>query len=268
MTEARCLETTETQNIIEISEQIWFYPDRLRKCMEAAGLSQATLARKAGVPESTVRKLLQGETRDPRASTFVPVCRAAGADANAVFGLAPVVSQPAELSREGTLLVDALRKQLDQMHAQDAESDRRLVRLREMLLDASNGKATAEGRVAALEAVLAQQAEQIRQQADTIAQQECRLEVKRNRIEELGAQASALKTTVEAKGSELAAVRKSRDSKKKTVKRLAVALCATIFLLALLCVYAVWEISNIDKGRTAYYLEEYLEEYAEDHFNQ
>ena len=268
MADARCLETSDTQNIIEISEQIWFYPDRLRKYMELAGLSQATLARKAGVPESTVRKLLQGDTRDPRASTFVPVLKAAKADANDVFGMAYSDSQHTELSQEGAILIDVLMTQLDQMHAQDAESDLQLGQLRDMLLEASNGKATAYGRVAALEAVLTQQAEQIRQHADTIAQQECRLEVKRNRIEELGAQASALKTTVEAKDSELAAVRKSRGKKKTAIIILAVALCVSIILLASVCVYAAWEVSNIYKGRTAYYLEEYLEEYVEGHFKQ
>lgn len=263
MAESRCLEISETQNIIDISEQIWFYPDRLRKCMESAGLSQAMLAKKAGVPESTVRKLLQGETRDPRASTFVPVLKAAKADANAVFGIAPVRDIPVELSKEGALLVDALKAQIEQQRAQDAESDRRLVNLRTMLLEAGKGQATAEGRAAALEGLLAQKADQVREQAEAIAQYECRMEQKRSKIEEQGAQVSALRATVEAKDSELAAVRKSRDRKSKLCKRLIWSLCTTIALLIAVSVYSVWEISNIDKGYTGIEMQKYIEKHLD-----
>ena len=262
MAEARCCENNEAQ-IIDISEQIWYYPDRLRKSMEAAGLSQAALAKKAGVPESTIRKLLQGETRDPRASTFVPVCKAVGADANAVFGLSPAVNTTAELTRESAQLVEALRAQIENMREQDKESDRRLVNLRTMLFDAGKGQAAAEGRVAALEALLSQKSDLIREQTETIAQYECRMESKRHRIEELSSQASALRTTVEAKDSELAAVRKSRDKKAKICKRLIWSLCLTVVLLIAVCVYAIWEISNFEDGITGMELQAYIEKYLD-----
>ena len=45
-------------------------------------------------------------------------------------------------------------------------------------------------------------------------------------------------------------------------------LCVTILLLALVCIYVVCEIYNIDKGYTAHYLDEYMQEYAKEHFAQ
>jgi len=242
------------------AEEMWIYPDRLRKFLEFAKISHEALAKKSGTPISTVRKLLQGETRDPRASTLVPLLKACGADANVVLGLTPARDYDKDLSREGTLLADALRNQIDRMQAQIEEDDRRLVRLREMVLEKGEAKAVAESRVQSLEYMMSKRDETIRQQIETIAQTECRLEAKRNKIEELTAAVSCYKTSAEATETQLAALRSSRERRNKTYHRMAVALCISVALTIAVGTYFIFEITHIDKGLTGMQLEAYLEE--------
>lgn len=261
MAENRCLEKNEDGCIVEINDTSWFYPERLRKLMDFTGTSCSALAKKSGVPEGTLRKLLQGETKDPRASTFVPPLKVLGADANIVLGLSPARDYDGELAQEGKMLADVLRKQIEEMQKKAAEDDRRMVRLREMLLEASKAQAAAEGRVESLEYMVSKRDETIHNQTETIAQMECRLETKRSRIESLTAESSTYAANCEGTKTELAAVRKSRDKKSKICRRLIWALCISVIALVALSTYTIWEINNIDQGQTAARLEAYLAEY-------
>lgn len=236
--------------------EIWFYPDRLRKLLDFTGTSYSALARKSGVPDGTVRKLLQGETKDPRVSTLGPILRASGADANIVMGLSPARDYNKELNREGVMLAEVLQKRVE-------ESDKELARIRRLALEKAERMAAAEGRVSSLEFMVGKRDETIRQQAETIAQYECRLEAKRNRIEELTSQVSKHSTTVEAIDGQLSAVRASRDRRNKTCKRLLVALCMTICIMIAVSVYCIWEVTNITKGQTGRQLDAYLQHLEE-----
>lgn len=230
----------------------WMYPERLKDFLEFTGMSCNTLATKSGTPVSTIRKILQGETHDPRISTLQPILKASGADANIVLGLSPARDYSKDLAREGTMLATALQKRIE-----DGEAE--LSALRKIVLEKSERASHAEGRVSALEYLLSKRDETILQQTETIAQYECRMETKRHRIEVLVAESSTLKADYDGVKVELAAVRKSRDRKSVVCKRLTAALCIVCALLVFVSAYAVWEIRNIDRGITAGILEEYIE---------
>ena len=236
----------------------WMYPERLKDFLEFTGMSCNTLATKSGTPVSTIRKILQGETHDPRISTLQPILKASGADANIVLGLSPARDYSKDLAREGTMLATALQKRIE-----DGEAE--LSAMRKVVLEKSEHASHAEGKVSAMEYLLSKRDETILQQTETIAQYECRMETKRHRIELLVAENSSLRSDYDGIKAELSAVRKSRDKKSVICKRLTVALCAACVLLALSLILFAREIQNIDRGVTANNLDSYIEEYIHSH---
>lgn len=61
-----------------------FMPERLIALREAAGLSQSELGRRAGVGQSTINRLEQGDTRNPR--HVYPIAKALGTTADYLMG--------------------------------------------------------------------------------------------------------------------------------------------------------------------------------------
>jgi len=252
MTERRCSDAVPDLNdhdcCLPDSDRQWFRPEYIRKVLDFTGMSYTTAARKANIPEGTMRKLLQGDTRDPRLSTIVPVIQATGADARVVLGVIPERDAGKEPSNDSTLLADALRKQVETLQDQVIEDDRRLVRLREMVLEKGEAKAVAEGRVAALEAAMKSCESTIMQQAETITQQECRLETKRAAIEDLRGQVSEYKARVEANATTIRNLESMRKRQTLACNILIAATCVLLLTTAALTSIFVWEIKNIKNG--------------------
>lgn len=265
MDNLRITEGQEQQEEFQDPQIQW---GQLLKIMEFQEMTYPDLARLSGTPERTLRNILKGATKDPRLSTLLPIVRALGASIDRLVGLAPKRNYEREEAAYDVTLMDSMRHQVEELQQKKQADEAELIRLRKLVLEKGEARAAAESRVSSLELMIGKRDDTIRQQIETISQYESRLEIKRERIEALTGDVGSYKTTIEAKSAELTAVRKSRDRCRLICRRLIAALCATVALLAAVCVYSVWEVSNIDKGRTAYYLEEYLEEYVEEHFNQ
>lgn len=133
------------------TEQTYVYWDRVRAFMSFTGMSLSTLARKSQTPESTLRKLLQGVTKDPRISTVQPVFKALELDANIALGLSPPRDYDTEISRENVPLTDALRQQLDSVRAERDAAQEKAQDLRLKYLETCEALSAAEATISVMQ---------------------------------------------------------------------------------------------------------------------
>lgn len=89
--------------------------EQLRRLMEFQELSYPSLAKVSGIPESTLRKLLQGVTKDPRISTMYPIIKALGASFDRLLGLAPKRDFEREEAHYDVTLMDTMRHNIETM---------------------------------------------------------------------------------------------------------------------------------------------------------
>lgn len=151
------------------AEQTYVYWDRVRAFMSFTGMSLSTLARKSQTPESTLRKLLQGVTKDPRISTVQPVFKALELDANIALGLSPERDYDAEISRENVPLTEALRQQLESVRAERDAAEAKAQDLRLKYLGKCEALSAAEATISAMQEAAnnyAQQQTQLDKRAD------------------------------------------------------------------------------------------------------
>lgn len=228
-------ECTEATNAPEIQ---W---DQLRKLMEFQELTYPALARMSGTPESTLRKLLQGVTKDPRVSTMYPIVKALGASFDRLLGLAPKRDFEREEATYDVTLMDSMRHQVQEM-AKEREADVN-----------RNAEKIAEN-ASMIEALNAKVNEQME-----------RLEFKAGRIHDLEMENQVLKANVDARDrtiSNLESMYKKRDatvgSLRKDLTIMRYVLIALAFICVGICGYFIWEILNLDKGITGRLYEELL----------
>ena len=109
-------------NIITLEDYPINY-DYLRQLMIQQGLSYPALERKSGVPESTLRKLMQGKTKDPRVASLLPVVRALGGSADLLFGLAVTPIPAKEQTAMDVAVMDAMRTMMAASMQQYSDAD-------------------------------------------------------------------------------------------------------------------------------------------------
>ena len=61
----------------------------LRRLMDEAHVIEADLARQTGLPQTTINRLLQNETQDPRANTLIPIAKFFGITIGQLLGQEP-----------------------------------------------------------------------------------------------------------------------------------------------------------------------------------
>lgn len=88
------------------------FAERLKKVIEAnPDLTEAGLAVKAGLANSTIRKLLAGSVQNPRVDTAMKICAALGTTVDQ-FMKPDQSAAEAEISRLVSLLPEHLRRQI------------------------------------------------------------------------------------------------------------------------------------------------------------
>lgn len=219
--------------IIETPDIRW---DHLRKLMEFQELTFPALARLSGTPESTLRKLMQGTTKDPRISTLYPIIRALNASFDRTLGLAPERDFEREEETYDATLMDAMRNQLETM-----------MREREAVSTAG----------------IAANAELLRTLSAKVDDQESRLAAKRSRLSEQEQEIAVLNERIGHKDKTIANLEglfrkrgETIDSLRRELKYQRIFVTLLVLLLVILCGYFVWELLpwNIDKGLTGMWL--------------
>lgn len=248
-------------DIVEFSEQTappqiqW---GQLRRLMEFQELSYPALAKLSGTPESTLRKLLQGVTKDPRISTMLPVVRALGASFDRLLGLAPKRDFEREEASYDVTIMDSLRHQLEALKKQDAANACELDRLRKLVLAKGEAQSRAEERVAAQEALTRERESMVVEHAQKIAelnrkieQQGERLEFKAQKIQDQSTEIGALKATIDAREKTIANLESMYRKRGDECRWSKIAIAVLGGLLILVVIYGAWEFINLDKGLTA-----------------
>lgn len=118
--------------------------ENLRELMRIQNLTWADLSRMSGVPESTIKKLLRGETQDPRISTLYPIVAALSASIDRLVGLAP----QRDLEHEAAVY-DA--NVMDTMRARNAELESVNAQLQATVVDQAHSLGAAEANATALQ---------------------------------------------------------------------------------------------------------------------
>ena len=219
--------------IIETPEIRW---DHLRKLMEFQELTFPALARLSGTPESTLRKLMQGTTKDPRISTLYPIVRALNASFDRTLGLAPERDFEREEETYDATLMDSMRHQLEtMMRERDAVST----------------------------ANIAANAELLRTLSAKVDEQDKRLNAKRSRLSEQEQEIAVLNERIGHKDKTIANLEglfrkrgETIDGLRRELKCQRIFVTVLVLLLVILCGYFVWELLpwNIDKGLTGMWL--------------
>jgi len=219
--------------IIETPEIHW---DHLRKLMEFQELTFPALARLSGTPESTLRKLMQGTTKDPRISTLYPIVRALNASFDRTLGLAPERDFEREEETYDATLMDSMRHQLEtMMRERDAVST----------------------------ANIAANAELLRTLSAKVDEQDKRLNAKRSRLSEQEQEIAVLNERIGHKDKTIANLEglfrkrgETIDGLRRELKCQRIFVTVLVLLLVILCGYFVWELLpwNIDKGLTGMWL--------------
>ena len=222
-------------------EQPYVYWDRVRKFMEFTGMSFATLARKTCTPESTLRKLFQGVTKDPRISTIRAIFLVLELDANVALGLSPPRDYDAEVTRENVPLTDALKQQLAEVRAERDAQLAELDRLRKLVLAKGEALSRLEGRSADAAELAAK-----------CADQQQRLERKAELIQNQASEIARLQATAEAYGKNVEKLEGLAARNRKLANwALFFAAAMVVAFIVLVSVY-IWDISNLDKGPTSW----------------
>lgn len=218
-------------------EQPYVYWDRVRKFMEFSGMSFATLARKTCTPESTLRKLFQGVTKDPRISTILAIFRVLELDANVALGLSPPRDYEAEATRENVPLTDALKQQLTEVRAERDAQLAELDRLRKLVLAKGEALSRLEGRTADAAELAAK-----------CADQQQRLEYKAQKIQEQAEEIACLREKAESKTQTIKNLESLTARQRKELLWMKIATVALVSIIISASIYLAWEIVNPDAG--------------------
>lgn len=107
--------------------------DRLNALKIKAGVSCAEWSNLSAVPEATIRKILSGETPDPRFDTVVKLVTSVGGSVDDIVG----VKKEVELENNAVLVlkeayesrIEALRERVDDLkkYAESLHRDRRML---------------------------------------------------------------------------------------------------------------------------------------------
>lgn len=65
----------------------------IKNLMRECGIREAELARQTGLPQTTINRLLLGETHDPRANTLIPIATFFGVTVGQLLGQEPLNSE-------------------------------------------------------------------------------------------------------------------------------------------------------------------------------
>lgn len=218
------------------AEQTYIYWDRVRKFMDFSGMTFSTLARKSQIPESTLRKLMQGVTKDPRISTIQPIFHALELDANVALGLLPPRDYESE-TRESVPLTDALRQQLTEVRAERDAQLAELDRLRKLVLAKSEALSRLEGRSADMDSLTAQCADQQR-----------RLESKAQKIQDQAEEIAGLREKVGARDLSISNLEKINLRQRGEIAWMRIAILVLVVLIISALGYMAWEMLNPDTG--------------------
>lgn len=214
--------------------------DQLRKLMEFQDLSYPTLARMSGIPESTLRKLLQGTTKDPRISTMFPVVRALNASFDRILGLAPERDFAREEATYDVTLMDSMRHQLEtMMHEREAVST----------------------------AGITANAELLRTLSAKVDEQDKRLDAKRSRLSEQEQEIAVLNERIDAKTKTIMSLEKLCARRRNLIYTILGFLAIMAALTIASVSYIAWEIINLEDGQTGKYIDQYIETHLDGEAN-
>ena len=219
------------------ADQPYVYWDRVRKFMEFSGMSFATLARKTCTPESTLRKLFQGVTKDPRISTIRAIFRVLELDANVALGLSPPRDYEAEATRENIPLTESLKQQLTEVRA---ERDAQLVeldRLRKLVLAKGEALSRLEGRAADVDELNAR-----------CADQQQRLEYKAQKIQDQAEEIACLREKADARAITIRNLESLTARQRQELRWMKIATVALVSIIIAASIYMAWELVNPDAG--------------------
>lgn len=101
--------------------------DQLRALMDYQEITFPQLAKIAHTPDSTLRKLFQGSTKDPCVSTLYPIIRALGASFDRFLGLAPNRDFTKEDSEHDPTTIDSIQRQMSELEENLANQEERLL---------------------------------------------------------------------------------------------------------------------------------------------
>lgn len=212
---------------------------QLRKLMEFQNMSFPALARACGTPVSTLRKLMHGQTPDPRISSILPVVRALGASLDRLIGLAPKRDIAKEEAVFDASLMDSMRWQLDASEKQRAELQAELAALREQLDARIEECGRSDARAATLELVIhakddviarrdqiiAKLESEIDQMGTGIYNQSVRLETKAKVIHDQAETISRQAALLEVREAERREIEAASARKSAVLRALIIALC-------------------------------------------
>lgn len=219
------------------SEQTYIYWDRVREFMNYSGMSFATLARKSNTPESTLRKLFQGVTKDPRISTLWPIFNVLKLDLHVAFGLAPPRDYEAEVRSENIPLTESLKQQLTEVRAERDAQLAELDRLRKLVLAKGEALSRLEGRAADVDELTAR-----------CADQQQRLEHKAQKIQDQAEEIACLREKVESRERTVKNLESHTARQRKELMWMKIATVVLVSIIIASAAYMAWEIINPDAG--------------------
>lgn len=234
MNELRLIECSGTD---PGSEQKYIHWDRVREFMNYSGMSFATLARKSKTPESTLRKLFQGVTKDPRISTLWPIFYELKLDLHVAFGFAPPRDYEAEVRGENIPLTESLKQQLTEVRAERDSQLAELDRLRKLVLSKGETLSRLEGRAIDVDALTRQCADQQQQ-----------LEYKAQKIQDQAEEIASLREKVESRERTVKNLESLTARQRKELLWMKIATVALVSIIIAAAAYMAWEIINPDSG--------------------
>ena len=205
----------EEQNSIVSIVPFEDYPinyEYLRQLMVQQNLSYPALERKSGVPESTLRKLMQGKTKDPRVASLLPVVRALGGSADLLFGLPAAPIPVKEQTAMDMAVMDAMRTMMTASMQQYSDAD-----------------ATAAAEIGLLSA-------QVAELKQLVADQDERLGYKRGLLDDQRSEIARLNERVEARESTITSLRNA-------LKWICIGSGAFVLISLLFAAFCIWDIS-------------------------
>ena len=232
---------------------------QMLKLMEFQGMSFPALARACGTPVSTLRKLMHGQTPDPRISSILPVVRALGASLDRLIGLAPKRDIAKEEAVFDASLMDSMRWQLDASEKQRAELQAELAALREQLDSKIEECGRSDARAAALDLVIKAKDDSIARRdrsiikldaevdemANRIENQSLRLEAKAKIIQEQAETISRQAALLEARDTDVRDLELASAKKSAALRALSIALCALGLISAAVIVLMGLDITTL-----------------------
>lgn len=208
----------------------------LNELKERAGNpSNAEIAEKSGMQESTVSRMLAGNVENPRFQTVVDLVVALGGSLDVLVGL--VKQQPNSVTIENP--IDAVEKVMkveeEAIHSMDdAERQGYKDKIQRLMEEAIQREEQNQGNMSALTAKIEEQREVISQQNATIREQQARLEAKMESIQHRD-------QIIAEKDQEI-------QAQKGAMRRQATRYIIVICLLIVGVFYLCWDGTNPNKG--------------------